>query len=172
MRSVVELPLAVSWSRGRRMLARIGSPASTTSRIGCDAVTGSRPLRPKRDGARRSRIGLRRTKAQDKAASEGASCIRPQHGSDAVALFQKTIDPLRKAQRDLEAACATRDGLLSRRKAAEVAVGEHRERARKLARDGADDAALSAAESAMRTQQDRTATLSAAISDVEATIAG
>jgi hypothetical protein len=87
-----------------------------------------------------------------------------------VALF-KPADPLKKAQRDLEAALATRDGLVEKRKAAETAIAGHREKARQLARDGGDDDALTSVESAMRAQQDRSTTLIAAIADVEATIA-
>lgn len=89
-----------------------------------------------------------------------------------MALFSKITDPQKRAQRDLDAACANRDGLVARKKVAEAAIAEHREKARTLARDNADDAALSAAETAMRNQQDRAATLSAAISDVETTICG
>ena len=47
----------------------------------------------------------------------------------------------------------------------------HRQAARELARDGGDDAAISAAESKMRDAQDRSATHSGAIVDVDKTIA-
>jgi hypothetical protein len=90
-----------------------------------------------------------------------------------MAIFNKT-DPAAKRQRDLEAKLkdkrASRDNLIERRKAAEVNAFSHREKARKLAGDGADDAALSAAESAMRREQDRAATLGDALGDVETTI--
>jgi hypothetical protein len=46
-----------------------------------------------------------------------------------------------------------------------------REKARQAARDAADDTTLAKIESSMRTQQDRVATLTAAIGDVEADIA-
>jgi len=91
-----------------------------------------------------------------------------------MALFSKT-DPATKRQRDLEAKLtaqrANRDNLTERRKAAEASAAAHRERARKLAGDGADDTALSAVEAAMRREQDRAATLGDAIGDAEATIA-
>jgi hypothetical protein len=87
-----------------------------------------------------------------------------------VALF-KPADPKKKAEAALESAIATRDGLTEKRKVAESAIAEHRERARQLAREGADDAELTAAETAMRAQQDRASTLTAAIGDVEKDIA-
>jgi hypothetical protein len=88
-----------------------------------------------------------------------------------MALFPRASDPQKKAQRDLNAARATRDKLIERRNIAETSAAEHREKARKLAREGGDDHALSAAETEMRREQDRTATYNGAISDVEATIA-
>ena len=91
-----------------------------------------------------------------------------------MAIFNKT-DPAAKRQRDLEAKLkdkrASRDNLIERQKSAETNAAEHREKARKLAGDGADDAALSAAESAMRREQDRAATFSDAIGDAETSIA-
>ena len=91
-----------------------------------------------------------------------------------MAIFNKT-DPGAKRQRDLEAKLkdklASRDTLIERRKAAEAAAAAYREKARKLAADGADDAALSAAESAMRREQDRAATFGDALGDVETAIA-
>src|SRR5437588_3830057 len=90
-----------------------------------------------------------------------------------MALFQKA-DPALKRQRDLENQLkekrTSRDNLIERRKAAEVSAASHREKARGLAGDGGDDAALSAAEAAMRREQDRAATLGDAIGDTEATI--
>jgi hypothetical protein len=88
-----------------------------------------------------------------------------------MALFPKASDPQKKAQRDLDAARASRNSLIERRKIAETSAAEYRDRARKLAREGADDQTLSAAETEMRREQDRTATFTGAISDVEATIA-
>ena len=88
-----------------------------------------------------------------------------------MALFPKASDPQKKAQRDLDAARASRNSLIERRKIAETSAAEHRDKARKLAREGADDQTLSAAELDMRREQDRTATFTGAISDVEATIA-
>jgi hypothetical protein len=64
----------------------------------------------------------------------------------------------------------SRDNLIERRKSAEASAAAHREKARKLASDAADDATLSAAESAMRREQDRAATLGDALGDVETTI--
>ncbi|SHG08590.1 hypothetical protein [Bradyrhizobium erythrophlei] len=88
-----------------------------------------------------------------------------------MALFPKASDPQKKAQRDLDAARASRNSLIERRQIAETSAAEHRDKARKLAREGADDQTLSAAELDMRREQDRTATFTGAISDVEATIA-
>lgn len=91
-----------------------------------------------------------------------------------MALFNKT-DPAVKRQRDLEAKLkekrASRDSLIERRAAAEANAVAHREKARALAGDGGDDAALSAAESAMRREQDRAATIGDALGDVETAIA-
>jgi hypothetical protein len=91
-----------------------------------------------------------------------------------MAIFNKT-DPAAKRQRDLEAKLkdkrASRDNLIERREAAEASAAAHREKACKLAGNGADDAALSAAESAMRREQDRASTLGDALGDAETTIA-
>jgi hypothetical protein len=90
-----------------------------------------------------------------------------------MAIFSKA-DPAEKRQRDLEGQLkdklTSRDNLIERRKSAEASAAAHREKARKLAGDGAVDAALSAAESAMRREQDRAATLGDALGDVETTI--
>lgn len=91
-----------------------------------------------------------------------------------MAFFNKA-DPAVKAQRDLETRLktkrASRDDLVSRRTLAEAAAAAHRDKAVKLASDGGDDAALSAAETAMRREQDRVATLNDAITKTEAAIA-
>jgi hypothetical protein len=91
-----------------------------------------------------------------------------------MALFSKT-DPAVRQQRDLESRLkekiTSRDSLIERRKAAEASATSHREKARQLAANSADDAALLPAESAMRREQDRAATLGDAITDIEATIA-
>src|SRR5947209_7922692 len=92
-----------------------------------------------------------------------------------MALFTK-VDPAERAQRELEAKLkskrASRDNLVERRKAAEAAAAGHREKARKLAGDGADDGALVSVEAAMRREQDRAATLGDALADIETSIAG
>jgi hypothetical protein len=91
-----------------------------------------------------------------------------------MAIFSKA-DPAVKRQSDLEAKLkdklANRDNLFERRKTAEASATAHREKACKLAAEGADDAALTAVEAAMRREQDRAATLGDAISDLNATIA-
>jgi hypothetical protein len=91
-----------------------------------------------------------------------------------MAIFSKA-DPAVKRQSDLEAKLkeklANHDKLIERRKAAETSATAHREKACKLAAEGADDAALTAVEAAMRREQDRVATLGDAISDLNATIA-
>jgi len=91
-----------------------------------------------------------------------------------MALFNKT-DPVAKKQRDLEgklqAKRTCRDDLVKRRQAAEAGAAAHREKARKLASEGASDAMLLAVEEAMRREQDRAATLIDAVGDADATIA-
>ncbi|CCE00660.1 hypothetical protein [Bradyrhizobium sp. STM 3809] len=91
-----------------------------------------------------------------------------------MAFFTKT-DPAAKSQRDLEsklkAKRTSRDDLTERRKAAEAAAAVLREKAVKLASDGGDDAALSAAEAAMRREQDRVATLTEALANIDSAIA-
>lgn len=91
-----------------------------------------------------------------------------------MAFFTKS-DPAVKSQRDLEtklkAKRPSRDDLVVRRTAAEAGAAKHREKAVKLASDGGDDAALSAAETAMRREQDRAATLSDAIAKTDDAIA-
>jgi hypothetical protein len=89
--------------------------------------------------------------------------------------LKKKTDPLR-LQRDAESkrtkAIANRDSMAERLRTAEAAVVSHRQIARELAANGGDDAAISAAESKMRSQEDRAVTLRAAISDVESVITG
>jgi hypothetical protein len=91
-----------------------------------------------------------------------------------MAFFTKT-DPAAKSQRDLEtklkAKRASRDDLAERLKAAEAGAASFREKAIKLASDGSDDTALSAAEIAMRREQDRAATLTDAIAKTDIAIA-
>lgn len=91
-----------------------------------------------------------------------------------MAFFTKT-DPAVNSQRDLEtklkARRASRDDLAERRKIAEAGATSFREKAIKLASDGGDDTALSAAEIAMRREQDRAATLINAIANAEIAIA-
>ncbi len=84
--------------------------------------------------------------------------------------FSLKGDPDKRLTRDLEAACASRDNLLERLKAAEAAIPERRAAAQRLAVDGADDAALDRAEDDLRKAQDRVATLSAALDEVKAQI--
>ncbi len=76
-------------------------------------------------------------------------------------------DPEKKLAHDLDAARASRDALVIRLKAAELAVTERRTAAQRLARDGADDAMLDAAEADLRRAQDRVATLTAALGEIE-----
>jgi hypothetical protein len=92
-----------------------------------------------------------------------------------MGVFTKS-DPALRTQRDAEAklarATASRDGMAERLRTAEATATEHRELARTLATEGADDVALAKAENAMRVQQDRAVTLRAAIGDIDSTIAG
>jgi hypothetical protein len=91
-----------------------------------------------------------------------------------MGLFNKT-DPAVKKQLALEGALkakrANLDDLSERRKVAETNAVAHREKAWKLASEGADDTALSSAEAALRREQDRVATLSDAITKVEIAVA-
>jgi hypothetical protein len=90
-----------------------------------------------------------------------------------MALFAKA-DPDLKLQHDAESALRSkrrdRDSLAERLRTVAAAILLHRQTARELARDGADDAAISAAESRMRESADRSSTLSGAIVDVDKTI--
>ncbi len=76
-------------------------------------------------------------------------------------------DPEKRLARDLDAARASRDGLVTRLTAAELAVTERRTAAQRLARDCADDAMLDAAEAELRRAQDRVSTLTAALAETE-----
>jgi HAMP domain-containing protein len=76
-------------------------------------------------------------------------------------------DPEKKLARDLDAARANRGKLTERLKATELALSERRAGAQRLARDGANDSELDAAEAALRSAQDRRSTLAAALVDVE-----
>ena len=80
-------------------------------------------------------------------------------------------DPEKKLARDLDAARASRDGLVNRLKAAELATAERRTAAQRLARDGADDTTLDAAEAELRRAQDRVTTLTAALAETEQQLA-
>jgi HK97 family phage prohead protease len=76
-------------------------------------------------------------------------------------------DPEKKVARDLDAARASRDALVKRLKAAELAATERKTAAQRLARDGADDATLDATEAELRRAQDRVTTLTAALAETE-----
>lgn len=80
-------------------------------------------------------------------------------------------DTGKKLERDLDAARSSRDKLTERLKLAEVAVAESRTAAQRLAREGADDAALDVAEAALRSSQDRHTTLAAALVETEQQVA-
>ena len=80
-------------------------------------------------------------------------------------------DPDKKLARDLDAARASRDGLVSRLKTADLATAERRTAAQRLARDGADDTMLDAAEAELRRAQDRITTLTAALGETEQQVA-
>jgi hypothetical protein len=93
----------------------------------------------------------------------------------AISIFEKgDVDV--QAQKAAESALRTkrrdRDNLAERLGISEVAVVSHRAKARELARDGGDDAAITKAEGKMRDAQDRVVTLSGAIGDVDKIIAG
>jgi hypothetical protein len=87
-----------------------------------------------------------------------------------MALFKS--NPEKALQRDIAAATDARDKLNTRLAEAETAVIDLRIAAERLALDGADDAALTAAEAKTRALIDRTATLKAALTQSEARLAG
>lgn len=80
-------------------------------------------------------------------------------------------DAGKKLERDLDAARLNRDKLTDRLKLAESAVADSRAVAQRLARDGADDDALDPAEAALRAQQDRVVTLTAALAELNQQVA-
>ncbi len=80
-------------------------------------------------------------------------------------------DAAKRLERNLAAACSTRDKLAERLKAAELAVTERQAAAQQLARDAADDAALDVAEAASRNASERVATLSAALAETKQEVA-
>jgi hypothetical protein len=80
-------------------------------------------------------------------------------------------DPDKKLARDLDTARASRDGLINRLKAAELAATERKTAAQRLARDGADDTTLDEAEAELRRAQDRVTTLTAALAEIEQQVA-
>ena len=87
-----------------------------------------------------------------------------------MAFFPKA-DPLKSAQRELDAATVARDKLRARLLDAEAAISAATAAARTLALDAADDATLDQAESRLRAAQDRTTTLRAALDQSNAQIA-
>ena len=76
-------------------------------------------------------------------------------------------DPEKKLARDLDAARASRDGLVNRLKAPQLAVTERQTVAQRPARNAADDDALDVAEAEFRRAQDRQSTLTAALAETE-----
>jgi hypothetical protein len=80
-------------------------------------------------------------------------------------------DTAKKLARDLDTARTARAKLADRLATAQTAVIERQTSTRALARDGADDRALDAAEAALRAAQDRVATLIAALGDAETQVA-
>jgi hypothetical protein len=82
-----------------------------------------------------------------------------------MAIFKS--NPEKALQRDIDAAKANRDRLAAKLAESETAIIERRSTAQALARDGADDSMLDRAEAAIRSAQDRAATIAGAIADVE-----
>ena len=87
-----------------------------------------------------------------------------------MAFFPKA-DPLKSAQRDLDAATLARDKLRARLLDAEGAISAAASAAKTLALDAADDATLDIAEGRLRIAQDRATTLIAALDQSNAKIA-
>jgi len=80
-------------------------------------------------------------------------------------------DAAKKLARDLDTARTAWHKLAERLATAQTAVIERQTATRALARDGADDRALDAAEAELRAAQDRVVTLTASLSDAEAQVA-
>jgi hypothetical protein len=87
-------------------------------------------------------------------------------------MLQKLIksDPAKKLQRDVDAARSRRNKLEARLTAAESHLSDSRSEPSKLARDGAPDAALDAAEEKVKAAEARVTTLRSAISDEDANV--
>lgn len=92
-----------------------------------------------------------------------------------MALFEKA-DPDVQAQKAAESALRAkrrdRDSLAERLGVSEAAIVSYRAKARELAADGGDDAAITKAESKMRESADRCDTLRGAIADLDQVIIG
>jgi hypothetical protein len=80
-------------------------------------------------------------------------------------------NPEKALERDLAAATGANDKIAARLAEAELAVADLRMKAERLALDGADDAALDAAEAKTRAMTDRVTTLRAALAQSEARVA-
>src|SRR3981081_679289 len=82
-----------------------------------------------------------------------------------MAIFK--ANPEKALQRDIDAAKANHDRLAAKLAECETAIVERRSTAQALARDGAEDGVLDKAETAVRSAQDRAATIAGAIADVD-----
>jgi hypothetical protein len=76
-----------------------------------------------------------------------------------MGLFQKSSDPIRALERDLEAKLSQREALSKRLAAAEPLIAKKRAAAEKIAMNGADDQELDRAEADARAAEDRVQTL-------------
>ena len=74
-------------------------------------------------------------------------------------------------EKKLDAARANRDKLAERLAVAEAAISERTSAAQRLARDGASDAELDTAETALRASRDRRDTLSVALVELNQQVA-
>src|SRR5580704_2450732 len=107
--------------------------------------------------------------------AHGSVAPNPGDRTMAISIFEKgdvDVQAQKAAESALRAKRRDRDNLAERLGISEVAVVSHRAKARELARDGGDDAAITKAEGKMRDAQDRVVTLSGAIGDVDKIIAG
>src|SRR5246127_1211147 len=82
-----------------------------------------------------------------------------------MALF-KLSNPEKTVQRDIDGAIANRERLSAKLAESEQAIARHAEAAKQSALNGDDDE-LDRAEASLRAAQDRSATLRAALADVE-----
>jgi hypothetical protein len=101
-----------------------------------------------------------------------ARAYKPETATIGAKMVLFKSNPEKMLIRDIAAATASRDTITARLADAEAAVAELKMKAERLALEGADDAALDAAEAKTRALTDRVATLRAALTQTESRLAG